>query len=463
MKNKNKMPEMIAHTCIKWQVDSPFFAEFLLRFAYTEDKNCPTAAIGFNRLTHKLRFIYNPDYLEKQSRAGIEGLCVHEIMHVLHKYGDRVGDRDNDIFNIAQDACINETIRDTTIAGKKLELPGDGGVVLDDIREKIGYKGLAISELVYDALYEKADKMTIVSTGAGGEGQEGEGNCPACGGTGEDRSDKTEGSGSGDGEEEKDGEGSGSGEGKEGKDHKDCPVCGGTGNVDGDKIIFKTTDDHTRGNKKMSDIEKAVVEDIVNNARTRSWGSVSGNMQGTVKSLIKTKRIPWQQKLSKIMSKYVNEPGSIYENSWSKRNRRGLPLPGLRKLSKKILVTVDTSGSVSDADVKMFFGQIEKIVKDYSTMTLIQWDTSVKSTMIYKKGGWKKIKISGRGGTDAQDLYDHLHKFHKNVSIVINFTDAYFNWSFNNYNIPSVWAVINNDDFVAPFGKTVIVKKESND
>lgn len=454
------MPDEISKVCIRWQTESPFFAEFLLRFLYKEDKSCPTAAIGFNKLTHKLVFLYNPEFLAKLAPMEVEGLAVHEIMHVLHRYEDRIGDRVNDIFNVAQDGCINRIIKDTTIGGHQLQLP-KGGVDLTEI-EGMGYDGEPISEPVYDFLYERADKIVISSTGEG-TGGEGNGNdCPNCGGTGQDPGDKKEG-GSGGQSEEEEGEGQKSpdskGKGQKGNENKPCPVCGGNGKSNGKKVL-RTTDDHTKNNKKPTEIEKAIIEDIVNSARTRSWGSVSGGMRDEVNSLIQTKKIPWQRKLAMIMSKYIHQAGNIYENTWSKRNRRSLPLPGIRKLSKKILITVDTSGSVSQEDLSMFFGQIEKLVKNYSDMTLIQWDTQVHSTEIYTKGAWKRIDIKGRGGTDPQDLYNHLNAHHKNASIVINFTDSYFNWEFEHYGIPSVWAVINNPDFVAPFGKTVIIEGE---
>jgi predicted metal-dependent peptidase len=256
--------------------------------------------------------------------------------------------------------------------------------------------------------------------------------------------------------QEKDGQ-SGGGEGKEGK-KKPCPACGGSGKLHG-KTVLQTTDDHSK-HRKLTEIEKAVIQETINNAKTRSWGSISGNMQDEIKGLIKTKKIPWQRKLAMLMSKYVNEPGSIYENTWSKRNRRSLPLPGIRKLSKKIVVTVDTSGSIGQDDLMKFFGQIEKIIKDYSVMTLIQWDTEVQKVEQYKKGAWKSIEIRGRGGTDPQALYNLLHEDFKYLSVVVNFTDTWFSWDFDHYGIPTIWAVVNNPSFEAPFGKQVMIEAE---
>jgi predicted metal-dependent peptidase len=450
------MPEQISSICVRWQVDSPFFAEFLLRFLYKEDENTPTAGIA--PVNHKILFFYKKEFMEKLTPQEVEGLCAHEILHLLNKFHDRLGSRDMTIFNIAQDACINEIVEDTMISDRKLVLPKDG-VKIKDI-EGMGFKGEHISEIVYDFLEKNATKVYIVSSGSQGGGEKGE--CPVCGGGGkQDEKGEENSQGGGEGDKESEGknkDGNSGGEGGQKKPHDpNCPLCG----KDKGKKILRTTDDHTK-QRPLTEIEKIVVQEIIDNAKTRSWGNISGNMQSAIKELIKTVSIPWQKKLALMMSRHVNEPGSIYENTWSKRNRRGLPLPGIKKMSKRVVVTVDTSGSVDDQTLMKFFGQIEKIIRNYSSMTLVQWDTEVHSSEPYKKGAWKKIKINGRGGTDPQKMYDHVQNNLKHTSLIVNFTDGYFNWGhINHYNIPTIWAVANNENLKPTFGKIVLIKDDN--
>lgn len=420
------MPEEISNVCIRWQTESPFFAEFLLRFIYVKDETCPTAGIGFDKRKSKMMFVYNKKFLEGLTKVECEGLALHEIMHVLHKYNIRLGSREEKIFNIAQDAVINEIVKETTIGSRSLDIP-KGGVFMADI-EEMGYTGERITEPIYEFLYDNSEQIVMNSSGA--TGSSGDGECPSCGGSGKD------------------------------KNGDECETCEGTGNVKGKKVL-STTDDHSLQSKVPSEMEQAIIEDIVNNAKTRSWGSVSGNTQDEIKSLIATRKIPWQKKIAAYMSKFVNEPGNIYENTWTRRNRRGLPLPGIRKKSKKILLTVDTSGSISKENLEMFFSQVEKIIKNYSSVTLIQWDTKVQKVSAYKKGGWKSIEISGRGGTDLSELYEYIKGHCSWASVVVNFTDGCFSWDFDSYNIPTIWAIVDNDNFSPPFGRTVLVEKDS--
>lgn len=407
MLKKRGMPERVSNICIDWQSTAPFLAEFLLRFKYKEKPDIGT--MGVLVKDNRVELAYSPDFIESLPRLELEGVLFHEILHILNKFHDRIGNRVHDIFNIAQDACINETVVQTSINGSLLEIP-EYGVRMQKIRNE-GYDGEEISEAVYDFLYEKADKFYFVQP-SGGSSES------SPGGT----SDPSE--------------------------------------EEGDKKTFSTTDNH-EGHRTLDEVEKAALEELVSNARSRSFGSMSGNAVSTIKQLISAKKIPWRKKLAMLLSRYVNEPGNIYENTWSKRNRRNLPLPGIRKQSKKLVISVDTSGSVSDRDLSMFFDQIEKLVKDYAMLTIVEWDTQVHRAYQYKKGDWKKIKVHGRGGTDIQDLYDYVNTHLKKTSLLINFTDGYFSWSFNNYDIPTVWALVNND-MKPTFGKTVYVVDEKS-
>lgn len=405
---KRGMPERVSNICIEWQSTAPFLAEFLLRFKYKAKPEIET--MGVLVKDNRIELSYAPEFVKELPRSELEGVLFHEILHILNKFHDRIGNRVHNIFNIAQDACINETVVDTSINGKQLQIP-EYGVRIKKIRDE-GYDGEEVSEPVYDFLYEKAEKFYFVQPGDGASNS---------------------------GEK---GDNASSNEGDE------------------SKKTLSTTDNH-EGHRPLDEVEKAALEELVSNARTRSFGRMSGNAISTIKQLISAKKIPWRKKLAMLLSRYINEPGNIYENTWSKRNRRNLPLPGIRKQSKRLVISVDTSGSVSDRDLSMFFGQIEKLVKDYSMLTIIEWDTKVHTAYRYKKNDWRRIKVHGRGGTDIQDLYDYVNTHLKKTSLLINFTDGYFGWNFQHYGIPTVWALVNNDMRPA-FGKTVYIIDEDS-
>lgn len=416
---KHDMPKEISNICIKWQSEAPFFAEFLLRTKFVSDPEIKTIGVGvFN---NRVNMYYSSEFMQSLGDLEMEGVLVHEILHLLHKFNERLESRDKKIFNVAQDACINEIVERTTISSRALKIPAYG--VRIKAIEDMGYTGKYISEKVYDFLYENSDKYYIYDGSEEGEGDE----CEDCNGTGKNENDD------------------------------ECESCKGTGKGSKGKKL-STTDNHST-QKELGELDKQAIEEIVKSAKVKSWGSISGSMVDEIKELLKTKKIPWREKLNRLLARYISEPGGIYENTWSKRNRRSLPLPGIRKKSKQIVITMDTSGSVGYDDIQKFFGQIEKIIKDYSKVHLIQWDTEVKLVTKYNRGDWKKIKISGRGGTSFQPVMDYVKKNLRNTSALVNFTDGYFSWNIDTYGFDTIWAFINNNTN-APIGKTVHIINE---
>jgi len=80
-----------------------------------------------------------------------------------------------------------------------------------------------------------------------------------------------------------------------------------------------------------------------------------------------------------------------------KENRRYDENPGLKiKMKQHMLLAIDTSGSVSDSELKEFMGEIHHIYKTGVDITMIQCDTSIRSIEPYK--GNNEIKVQGRGG-----------------------------------------------------------------
>lgn len=366
---------------INWQLEAPFFAEFLLRFKLKEDNSIQTAAIQIKDRSFTL--LYNDEFIQGLSKVQLKGVLVHEILHIVHEVRLRSEGKDLELINIAQDACINDAVEKTAIGREKLSLP-DGVVTLKQIHD-LGYNGEPITEPIYDFLKKKKDENTLyVSISINGDG------------------------GGGDGEN-----------------------------------TLRTTDDHTIATEPLSEVDKTFIESTIRNAIMRGAGQISGNFIEEVKRLVATKKINWQKKLYIAMNKYIEEPGYIYENSWSKRNRRSLPLPGIKKRSKQIVIGVDTSGSISNDDFDKFFYQVEKILKTFDNCTLIQWDTTVTDVRKYKKGMWKTIKMKGRGGTTVQPLYDYIKEKLPKTNILVNFTDGglYDINSFDTYGVDTIWVI----------------------
>ncbi len=123
-----------------------FFGNLATRLKLVNaDEWCPTAA------TDGRHFYYNSRFIKMLRPREIEFLFGHEVLHCVYDHFGRRGDRDPQLWNIANDYCVNADLIKHKVGEKITSVP-----CLHDPK----YDGLS-SEEVYDKLYEKADKIDI--------------------------------------------------------------------------------------------------------------------------------------------------------------------------------------------------------------------------------------------------------------------------------------------------------------
>ena len=125
---------------------APFFGNLATRLQLVNaDEWCPTAA------TDGRNFYYNTRFIEMLRPKEIEFLFGHEVLHCVYDHFGRRGDRDPQLWNIANDYCVNGDLVKHNVGEKITSVP-----CLYDRK----YDGMS-SEEVYDALYENAEKIDI--------------------------------------------------------------------------------------------------------------------------------------------------------------------------------------------------------------------------------------------------------------------------------------------------------------
>lgn len=142
----------------------------------------------------------------------------------------------------------------------------------------------------------------------------------------------------------------------------------------------------------------------------------AGNLPGALKAMIEdihAPRLDWRLLLRKFMTARTNS-----DYRWSPPNRRylhyGLYLPSLRSEGVgRIAVMIDTSGSVSAAELAAFQAELNAILEDVrpEAVHLIQCDARVNDTAEYRPEDLPlRLTFKGRGGTDFRPPFAWLER-----------------------------------------------------
>ena len=104
-------------------------------------------------------------------------------------------------------------------------------------------------------------------------------------------------------------------------------------------------------------------------------------------------------------------------------------MPGHKRRSRPhVAVIVDVSGSISPVELAAFFGEVECICA-HARLDVLLWDCEFQGFhQHYRRGDWKKIEMTGGGGTDMVAPVHWLIQNHCVADCVIIFTDGYCPW-----------------------------------
>ena len=218
----------------------------------------------------------------------------------------------------------------------------------------------------------------------------------------------------------------------------------------------ETIDDH--GMWEETDLTPEQIEKMVKGHAKAVYETCSGNEKSEVEediinSLYKSE-VNWKQQLKQF---FANSEETFTESTRKKRNRRyGLLMPGSKNESKlKLGIAVDTSGSVSNEELQLFFGEIDKLYNEAAmVLYVMEADCVIQNCYQYKKN--MKIKAKGRGGTFYGAAFDKAKEL--GVDGLIYFGDMDSSDSPKKPRFNTLWAIVRDQKPPADFGKAIYLK-----
>ena len=344
-------------------------------------------------------FYYNSAFVNSMPLKQVEFLVGHEVLHAVYDHMGRRDNRDPKIWNIADDFCVNADLIDQRI-GERITVCG----MLYDPK----YKGKSAEE-VYDDLYEKAEKIDISDLLQQVLDEHLDGD---------------------DGQGENDGDG----------------------------------DQEGKGRPRLSKEERERIKDEIREALLQAAQAVgAGNLPAGVKRLIKDLTKPvvnWRELLEQQIQSTVKD-----DFSWMRPNRRSWHMdaimPGMKPGTQiDVCVAIDTSGSISEQDLKDFLSEVKGIMESYDEykVRVLTWDTAVYNPVEFSSENMADIteyQPGGGGGTDPHCVWEWLKENDIEPKKLIMCTDyCFFGWrpdEVKDY-CDTVWVIKGNKDAEPEFG-----------
>jgi predicted metal-dependent peptidase len=372
-----------------------FFGNLATRLKLVNaDEWCSTAA------TDGRHFYYNSRFIQMLRPKEIEFLFGHEVLHCVYDHFGRRGDRDPQLFNIANDFAVNADLIKHRVGEKITTVP-----CLHDPK----YDGLS-SEEIYDQLMQNVQKISM-----------------------SDLLDKLI-------DEHLDGEGDGDGDG------------------DGDQ------EGKGKGRPKLSDADRQAIRDEIKEAMLAAAATAdgAGNIPAGVKRLIQELTEPkmnWRELLRMQLESTIKS-----DYTWMRASRKGwhmdAVMPGM-KLDPMIdiAVALDASGSISEKMLKDFLSEIQGIMDSFPAYRIhvVTFDTEAYNPAQYNSENLDSIcdyEVTGGGGTDFDCVYNYLKENEIEPKRLVMFTDGYpfGSWGDENYT-DTVFILHGTTTIVPPWGQ----------
>ena len=141
-----EMREKLITARVGLLLKASFFGNLATRLKLVNADNwCSTAA------TDGRNFYYNSRFIKMLTSKEVEFLFGHEVLHCVYDHFGRRGERDPQLWNVANDFAVNADLKKHQVGQFITTVPA-----LYDKK----YEGMS-SEQIYDNLYENAEKINI--------------------------------------------------------------------------------------------------------------------------------------------------------------------------------------------------------------------------------------------------------------------------------------------------------------
>jgi len=353
-------------------LDNPFLGNLVLHLPLKDvtDSWCTSTA------TDAHNFYYNPDFIDSLSNKQTQFMLSHEALHCALSHFSRRLHRNKARWDIACDFAVNDI------------LIKDGLIAPPGALHNAAFDGLTAEE-IYPSIEENSEQETLDQHLYDQQNQD------------------------------------------NGKDPTNTPDNSTSQNNPNDNNS-ESTQNMSNQPGTLSQTEKQSLE-IEWQRRMASAaqqaelaGKLSQTMQRLIEKLLKPVT-PWNQLLAQYMTSLAKQDYS-YTRPSSRREGPAIH-PSLRSKQINIVVALDSSGSVKDAEISQFISEINAIKGQlYARLSILACDSELSDTspMIFEP--WDEIPtlkmLKGGGTTEFSPVFNWVNQQDIAPDVLIYFTDG---------------------------------------
>lgn len=394
----------VAKTSIQLMLKETFYGHFFTSILkdVSERTDSIATTLGSNNM---IKLIVNPNYWdnelkipgnEKATKALRYGAIKHQILHIVFKHALRFPEFGNKkLFGIASDLATNQYIQSDQLT--------EDAIRMEDFPEFQLTRGQSI-DYYYQRLAEEL--ANIQETFGGGDSSESDEECETSGASSDQ------------------------------DNAQDSPPQLNQAQQHLKDLMDSEDNPHLDQHKFWDEFEKlssaeqkiidaAINESIVNSIsriKSKDYGNLPAGLQQYINLLVESLKpnVNWRRVL-RIFT--ASSSRTRLRNTIRRPSKRYGTTPGIKIQAKqKILVAVDTSGSVNENELKEFFGELYYIWKQGAEIYVVECDTLIHNHYTYK--GTPPEIVSGRGGTnfDAPIVFANEEYM---PDALVYFTDGY--------------------------------------
>ncbi len=421
-------------------LEHPFFGALTLGMRLREDTTCETAWSEGKTLA------YNPLYVNMLPHAKLKGLMGHVVMHPACRHHLRRNGRNHKQWNMACDYAINWILLEAglTLPDGYLDKPAWRGKTADEIYTLLSPDGSDNGrEQQARHSEEKKTAEEQPSDPADPESKIGRE---------QTQSDRKDSDNSTDQKKPRYAQ-----EARKDDDHR---FEQGDPGKAGEVRDAPPPEGGSAAGDDPAEMENEIKIALARAAQqARAMGDLPAGLARLIDRILSPK-LDWQSLLSRFINAAVR-----HDYAWTPPNRRylhqGLYLPTMRSNDlPEVVVAVDTSGSVSPAELDQFAAELSAILEyGATTVHLLYCDMQVvRAETVQRQDLPLKLVPKGGGGTDFRPTFDWVAKQTVLPCCLIYLTDLECNRFPEMPTYPVLWARIGDSNIQPPFGEVVDIR-----